>query len=154
MAQKTAWTGAALTQSDINTYLMGEGGAWTSYTPTLTQSSAVTATINWSRYARYGRTIIWAFSVTATAAGTTSNAITLSLPATAAVSVNIIIGSGNITDTSGGAGGIYNGAWKMASTTQIGLTQTGSSSFVGVSPAFALANTDSCEGFVIYEASS
>jgi hypothetical protein len=154
MAQKTAWDDDPLTEADINTYLMGEGGAWTSYTPTLTQSSAVAKTVNWSRYARYGRTIIWSFSVTATAAGTTSNAIQLSLPVTAAASVNIIIGSGNITDSSGGAGGIYNGAWKMASTTTIGLTQTGSTSFVGVAPAFALANTDSCEGFVIYEATS
>jgi hypothetical protein len=153
MAQKT-FTATTLTVSDVNTYLTGEGGAWTSHTPTLTQSAAVAATISWSRYARYGRTIIWSFGIVATAAGSAGNQITLTLPATAAASINIIIGSGNITDASGGAGGVYNGAWKMASATTIGLTQTGSTSFVGASPSFALANTDSLEGFVIYEASS
>ena len=151
MAQKSSWDGAALTEADINLYLAGEGGAWTSFTPVLTQSSAVTKTVSWSRYARFGRLIIWSFGITATGAGSAGNAITLSLPATAAASVNIIIGSGNITDASVDE---YNGAWKMASTTAIGLTQSASANFVGVTPSFALANTDSLEGFVIYEAAS
>jgi uridylate kinase len=66
----------------------------------------------------------------------------------------IVIGAGNIFDASGGAAGQYNGLWKMASTTTIGLTTTGSSQFVGAGPSFALANTDSMEGFVVYEAAS
>lgn len=151
MAQKTAWDGAALTESDINTYLMHEGGAWTSYTPTLTQSATVASSWSWSRYARFGRLIIWAFGGSATAAGTTANAVLLSLPVTAAASVNIVIGHGSINDVGTSS---YTGSWKMSGTTQIGLVRDGSTNFVGVSPLFALANLDTLEGFVIYEAAS
>ena len=35
MTDKTSWTGAALTESDINTYLSHTGSAWNSYTPSL-----------------------------------------------------------------------------------------------------------------------
>ena len=36
MAEKTAWSGAALTESDINLYLSHTGSAWNTYTPSWT----------------------------------------------------------------------------------------------------------------------
>ena len=84
MAQKTSWNGAALTESDINTYLSGEGGAWTTWTPTLTQSGTVTATVTSAVYGRWGRLIVGQFRLSVTGTGTGSNAVTVSLPVTSA----------------------------------------------------------------------
>jgi hypothetical protein len=153
MAQKV-FTSTTLTSADVNLYLAGEGGAWTSYTPNIVQSATVDSTWSWSRYARFGRLIIWSFGGGATAAGSAGNAITVSLPVVAAAGANIVIGAGNITDISGGASGSYNGNWKMSSTTRIGLLRDVQTSFVGGAPSFALANGDTLEGFVVYEAAS
>jgi hypothetical protein len=101
MAQKTAWDAATLTESDINTYLMGEGGAWTSWTPTVTQSGSVTVTNTRSRYARYGRTIHFSAQLVVTGSGTSSTAISISLPVTAA-SADTTIGTGVFIDASTG----------------------------------------------------
>jgi hypothetical protein len=102
VAQKT-FTSAVLTASDVNTYLMGEGGAWTSWTPTVTQSGSVTVTTNHARYARYGRTIHAIALVTVTGAGTASNDILMSLPVSAAAayaSFALVMGVGHVIDSS------------------------------------------------------
>lgn len=149
MAQKTAWDGAALTESDINTYLMGEGGAWTSWTPAVVQSGSVTVTNTRSTYARYGRLIVATFNLAVTGSGTTTNNITVSLPVTAAAA-----GSG------GGAGFILNtgtafyyGYWNVETTTTIALI-AGTGDRVGTNPNFALAATDVIRGVITYEAAS
>ena len=121
MAQKTAWDAAALTESDINEYLMGEGGAWTSWTPTVTQSGSVTVTNTRSRYARYGRTIHFSMELAVTGSGTGSNAVVFSLPATAAASSGII-GTGYIDDDSATAR--YAGRAALASSTTFVLQPT------------------------------
>ena len=97
MAQKT-FISEILTASDVNTFLMGEGGAWTSWTPTVTQTGAVTVTNTRSRFARYGRTIHFTTSLTVTGSGTAGAAITVSLPVTAAASLETI-GQGFIFDS-------------------------------------------------------
>jgi hypothetical protein len=99
MAQKTFVDGDVLTASDINTYLMGEGGAWTSYTPTF--SGTIGNGTLTGKYARYGRTIVFTASVTW--GTTTSHAAatqTLSLPATAATQE----GHGSVNIDQGGTG--------------------------------------------------
>lgn len=121
MAQKTAWDAAALTESDINTYLMGEGGAWTSWTPAVVQSGSVTVTNTRSRYARYGRTIHFSADLAVTGSGTSSNAITISLPVTAAAT-NTVFGSGLLTDSS--ASLIYPAVLLAISTTTVQLRDT------------------------------
>ena len=109
MAQKTFVDGDVLTASDINTYLAGEGGAWTSFTPTVTQSGSVTVTNNRSVYARYGRTIHFSINLTVTGSGTGSNNILISLPVAAAAAEQIA-GSALIIDIStGGFGTQYKG---------------------------------------------
>jgi hypothetical protein len=117
MAQKlTGWDGNGLTESDIVTYLAGEGGAWTSWTPTVTQSGSVTVTNTRSRYARYGRTIHFTLNLAVTGSGTGSNDVSVSLPATAASSGELI-GTGYIYDSSAVAG--YKGISYLASTTAV-----------------------------------
>jgi hypothetical protein len=103
MAQDTTWTGAVLTESDINTYLMGEGGAWTNYTPTLLQPGAITKTVNYARYARFGRTIIGGFYLSVTGTGTAANVVNVALPVTAVGTNDLtFVGSGKIYDASSG----------------------------------------------------
>lgn len=119
MAQKTAWNGAALTESDINTYLMGEGGAWTTYAPTLTQSSAIAGTVTRAVWARYGRTIHFSVRIDVTGSGVAANGIFLSLPVAASTSAILVAGTGIVTDTSASlnyVGGVY-----LDTTTRVGL---------------------------------
>ena len=119
MAQKTSWTGAALTQTDINTYLMGEGGAWSTWTPQLNQNVTVTASVTQASYARYGRTIHFYIAVSCTSTGTAANEVTFSLPVTAASSGHVIPGGGLIYDVS--ATFNYPGLSYLKSTTLVGL---------------------------------
>ena len=74
-------------------------GAWTSWTPVVTQSGPVTVTNFRSRYARYGRTIIFVTSLNVTGSGTGSNNVLISLPVTAAAS-GVPCGQGVLFDAS------------------------------------------------------
>jgi hypothetical protein len=152
MAQKTAWNAAALTESDINTYLMHEGGAWTSYSPTWTQSATITHTVNYSKYARAGRLITWVFDLSATSAGTASNGLAVTPPVTAASAFGVS-GSGRFFDTS--ASDVYLLEITGFSTTLFtfyGDASTASS--FGGAPAVTVASGDNLRGCVIYEAAS
>ncbi len=155
MAQKTAWTGATLTQSDINTYLMGEGGAWTSWTPTVTQSGSVTVTNTRSRYARYGRTIIYTARLKVTGSGTGANAVIISAPVTAASSLELC-GTGVIYDSS--ATTYYPGIAQLTTTSTIWLfdTRTSTSAPILGTVGFTagLANNDEIYVAGSYEAAS
>jgi hypothetical protein len=155
MAQKTAWDGATLTESDINTYLMGEGGAWTTWTPAVYQSALVASSVTFARYARYGRTIHVVVDVQVTAAGTSSNAILITLPVTAATSGVFCIGGGSFLDAS--TGSEYRGNAFLSSTTRAGLSGAdsltagllGAAGFTG-----ALASGDLIRMSFTYEAAS
>jgi len=157
MAQKTSWSGAALTESDINQYLMGEGGAWTTWTPTLTQSGTVTATVTSAVYGRWGRLIVGQFRLSVTGSGTGSNAVTVSLPVTSA-RTGVPVGSGGVYDLSAVLN--YTGNVSLNTTTTLGFEPQG----VGVSPnplgatgsgfTAALAAGDIVQAFFVYEAAS
>lgn len=155
MAQKTSWNGAVLTESDINTYLMGEGGAWTTWTPVLTQSGTVTATVTSAVYGRWGRLIVGQFRLSVTGTGTASNAVTVSLPVTSARS-GVPVGSGGIYDLSAVLN--YTGNVSLNTTTTFGFEGHG----IGVNPNLlgttgftaALASGDIVQGFFTYEAAS
>jgi hypothetical protein len=100
MAQKT-FTSAVLTATDINTYLSHEGGAWTNWSPVVTQTNTPTLTNNHSAYARAGRCIDFDGDLTITSNGTASAAVTVTLPVTAAISAGLL-GSGLLFDSSAG----------------------------------------------------
>ena len=156
MAQKTSWTGAALSQTDINTYLMGEGGAWTTWTPTVTQSGSVTVTVNTATYGRWGRMIIARMQVTVTGSGTAANAVVIGgLPATAVVSVGAF-GQGYLYDSS--VPSTFPALVTLASSTTLQLTSTqstASDSRLGiVSFTAGLASGDIINLSLTYEAAS
>lgn len=103
MAQKTSWAGAVYSESDTNTYLMHEGGAWSSYTPVVVQSNTPGITNTRSRYGRAGRRIHGYAYVTLTGSGTAANIVTITVPAAqAASSPGMTIGAGWIFDASTG----------------------------------------------------
>jgi len=157
MAQKTAWTGAALTESDINTYLMHEGGAFSTWTPVVVQSATPTLTVSRAVYGRAGRYIYGDAYVTLTSGGTGANIITITVPvAIASSSGNTIIGHGWVFDQS--TGFFYFGLLLRQSSTTVsflryaegaGATYLGTHGFTA-----ALASSDILSIQFAYEASS
>lgn len=124
--------------------------AWTSYTPTLTQSATVTKTVTYAKYQRIGRTIHVAVSLAITGAGTTGNAILAGLPVTAAALAGVTgvfryFDAGNTN---------YAGATVGASTTTVQFYVSENGNAMGVNPAFGAANTDVLQFYVTYEAAT
>ena len=154
MAQITFVDGDYPTAADLNTYCAGEGGAWTSWTPTITQgaSSNIAKTVTYAKYARYGRTIHFVFALSPTASGTSGSPVTITLPATAA-SASGVIGAGWLYDTSTTTR--YAGAWTSTSTSVVALIHdAGGLSPWGTAPSLAIASGDSVWGQIAYEAAS
>jgi hypothetical protein len=134
----------------------GASGGWTTYTPTLTQSAAVTKTVTYAKYEKVGRmvSVSWLLDVTGT--GTAANAVTVSLPFTAATSL-LMGGSGMIYDSS--ANTIYPGLISLASTTTASYidatTTTGAGQALGnVTFTAALASGDAIRGSITYESTT
>lgn len=155
---------------DVNTFTTYTGSAWstvgpvhgglTTYTPTWTQSGAISKTVNHSVYSRVGRRVEWNFTLTATGSGTGANIITLSLP------VNSAYFGSNATpfgyylfyDTS--APLAYHGPIMFDTTSTAKFfvgTGTGASSLAFIGNAIfsaAVASGDILSGFVTYEAAA
>lgn len=129
-----------------------DSGAWIIHTPTLTQSGAVTKTVNYSSYQRIGRGITWTFVLTATGAGTANNRVLLGLPVNAAAStVSPYVGGGGLYDSSTGT--LYLGQWSVFNATTMGL-QSQVGDLWGVLPNLALGAGDVLKGTITYEAAS
>lgn len=73
---------------------VGNFGAFTTYTPTLTQSGAITKTVDHAAYQRHGRWISGNVKLTATGSGTSNNQIIVGLPTAALITINEAVGSG------------------------------------------------------------
>lgn len=148
----TAATWNAQVRDNMAALLPLDALAWSTYTPTLTQSGAVTKTVTKARYGQVGKIVVVRVALAVTGAGTANNAITVSLPVTAAgtgeyvgqfvwfnAGVNEWVGSAYISTTTtvkgrtSGAGGI-----------DLGVT--------GSADGTALANTDLISMSAIYEA--
>ena len=155
MAQKT-FVSAVLTSADVNTFLAGEGGAWQTWSPTVTQSGAVAATNTRSRFARYGRTIHFVCHVQCTGTGTAANEIRISLPVTAAASFSGF-GSGYMSDASDTA--LYPAVLNIVATTEFALmnattSQLGQNNLGAAVFTAALANGDVIRIGGTYEAAA
>lgn len=128
-------------------------GAWTSYTPTLTQSATVTKTVNYAKYVQVGKTVMGGVRLTVTGSGTAANSVVVGLPVTAATSLNISVGVGELFDSS--ATLLYKAVLILASTTTLFLRAT-SNTVAGVlgSDAFTagLASNDVINCSFVYEA--
>jgi hypothetical protein len=127
--------------------------AWTSYTPTLTQSGAVTKTVTYAKYVQMGKTVIVNVLLTCTGAGSAANSVVVGLPVTAAQSTNQAIGSGYLFDASVPLN--YRAIVSLASATTVFLNPAastvadvlGNTSFTA-----ALASGDLISIFAMYEA--
>lgn len=80
-------SGAVLTAAELNT-----GLTYASYTPTFTQSVAITKTVDFARYTQFGKLVIGSVKLTASSAGTANNKVLIGLPVTAS-SNNFLIGN-------------------------------------------------------------
>lgn len=85
-------------------------GAWTAYTPTLTQSGTVTKTVDSARYTQVGKTITAQVYLTVTGSGTGGVGVLVGLPVTAKNAS--CSGNGWLLDTS--AGRFYAGSTYMS----------------------------------------
>jgi hypothetical protein len=141
------WSGSAWVQT-------GSIGAWTTFSPTLTQSVTVTKTDSYCKWTRYGRTIHATTFVSATASGTTANPVTLSLPVTAAAPLGTRIGSCHIYDASTGVR--YTGMAELRSGgSSVGFVGDWSAGDAwGSIPNLPVGSTDQIGYSVTYEAAS
>lgn len=129
-------------------------GAMLTYTPTLTQSGAVTKTVTASGYVRLGR-MVWGYvDLACTGSGTGANPVVIGLPITAALSTGVIGGIGYINDAS--ASTVYVGAPTLSSTTTFSMYGTGGVSGVLGAAQFtaALVSTDVVRASFMYQAAS
>lgn len=129
-------------------------GAWTAWTPALWQGSTVASTNVRSVYQKIGRLVVAQFRITATAAGSAGNKVTVTTPvAVASATGNLPAGSGVIFDTSASTN--YGGVWWVDSTTAVALVGdwSGAGNW-GSTPSIALASGDSLAGMLMYEAAS
>lgn len=148
--------GHILTSADLDTLFPVGVGAWTSYTPTLTQSVTVTKTVNYARYMKVGRMVTCAVNLGVTGAGTAANAVVLGLPLTSAVASATPCGTGFIFDSSTGLA--YPALVLLDSTTAVQFLSTQSTGVArlgaGGSWALALANADSVNAVFTYESAT
>lgn len=129
--------------------------AWSTYTPTLVQSGAVTKTATYAKYQRVGRLITVQIKLDVTGPGTAANTVTVGLPVAAVIGANACIGSGFIYDAS--ANLFYGGIARKdgADTFSFVPTSTDSATQLGVSVfTAALAASDIVGATVTYEAVS
>jgi hypothetical protein len=131
-------------------------GAWTAWTPTLTQSGAVAKTINYAKYMRVGRLIVAQADLRPTAAGTAGNNVLVGLPVAAeatAAATFLAVGGGHIYDASTNT--VYTGDWVLSTATSVSmLLDQASASSWGLAPSIALASGDVIRFHVMYEAAS
>ena len=134
-------------------------GAWTSYTPTLSQgaSTNITKTVTAARYLKVGRMVAIYVRLAITGAGTGANEIRVSLPSGADAAAEIVngmpIGSGWYLRS--GTGFYWAQAFVTTSTT-VALyniaSATGNS--IGALPNFATQNNDAITFSGVYEAAA
>lgn len=135
----------------------GAYDAWTSYTPTLTQSATVTKTVSRAKYAKFGRTVVCQGLLTVTGSGTSSNAIVVGLPVTSVAVVGNAppLGTAVVFDTS--AGLYYRCIAAHVTTTTMSFLVNGSTSanYAGASDFTAgLASGDAVSWQITYESAS
>jgi len=132
--------GDVLTAADLNAI-----GVWTSYTPTLTQSVARTATVDYAEYMQINKMVVANVSLTCTTTGSLAN-IRVSPPINfRSPSPTTTVGSGIFFDSSGSTTSVLS---VMASaTTYMEFRADGSTDLLNTT----LGNNDVVSFSIIYE---
>lgn len=143
------------THAQIDTFMAAiDEGAWTTWTPTITQGVGVTLTNTYARYAIVGKIAHVQFRLVATSAGTEGSTIVVGgLPAAVApknaISSGTYVGGVGTVNDVGTA--IYTGGAVSASASTVQFISNAGTNFVGATPSFALANNDEIGGDFSYE---
>jgi len=124
--------------------------AWTSYTPTLTQTATVTKTVTCAAYCKIGRLVIAQVQLAVTSAGTSGGAVLIGLPVTASASGRMC-GSMSISST---GTSVYTHGPALANTTSVFGMLTTVGNYYGVNPTTALASGNVIQATLMYEAAS
>lgn len=136
-------------EEDTKFYKIGDGftqwtslpyahaGVWLSYTPVLTQGTAIAKTVDYAKYYKVGKLICGQVKVSSTGAGTPANPITLSLPGDAAAS-GLVVGTGFFYDESGPTQ--YQAVAYLNSVSTIALYQTDVTSSTAINTTVAAAD--------------
>lgn len=126
-------------------------GAFPSWAPTVVQSNTPAQTLIYAKYTKVGRLVSATFAFSFQGAGTASNNITLTtLPVQPAGTAGVIQGSFKYFDA---GNTIHAGHVWSNSLTQAFFNYDGFGNNMG-NGDFAIANNDTLEGFIIYEAAS
>ncbi len=127
-------------------------GAWSSYTPVLSQGGTVTATVNYSEYVQIGKTVFFAFDLSVTGSGTSGQAIFLTLPVSVAgTAAGRVGGTVQIYDASATSLMISGPETASAGAKIVFRSNGTNNSNTGITPAFGLASGDLLRGSVFYE---
>ncbi|MCC6434442.1 MAG: hypothetical protein IT196_05375 [Acidimicrobiales bacterium] len=130
-------------------------GQWTNYTPTVLQSVAVSKTVSYARYLKLGRLVVVQCYLVITSSGTANNALTVSLPVTAA---QASVPGGGFYWYDASAGLNYGTIGIPLSTTTVGGLLSGSAAVAGQTNAVGwpnqVASGDSLLISMTYEAAS
>jgi hypothetical protein len=138
--------GDVLTAADLNAI-----GVWTSYTPTVFQPTAVTATVNYAEYVQINKMVVVNVDITVTGTGTANTQILVDTP------VNANFGSGR------GGGFFFDSSANdvrliqvnLLSTTRIRMfveAGTSTSDSLGLNPNLTLGNGDVISFTMTFEA--
>ena len=141
--------------SSFSTLIAPSSGTLTAWTPSVTQSGAVTVTVSYAKTIRVGRWIQCSYLLLVTGSGTGANAVVIAgLPVTAASS-GFIVGSGNLRSAWVPANYVH--MINLVSTTTLDLrsTSTADDNRLGISSFSAgLASSDTIHGTFAYEAAA
>lgn len=145
--------GAKILASDLLDIFSTNTGAFTSFTPSLTQSNTPTKTSTCA-YMKIGRLVIAEYHLAITSAGTANNGIVIGLPVNATGNSRAI--GGFFFNDAGTQ--FYTGAFYLASASTMnmltGNTSTGVMGATGGGFTAALASGDTIAGYAIYQAAS
>lgn len=136
----------------IYTDVLAKLTTWTSYTPTLTQGGNVSKTVTYARYIKLGRLVVAEMYLQVTGSGSSSTAIEVGLPVTAAQSI-VSTGTFRVYDASVPTN--RTGIAVLANTGEVSGLMDNVTNYMGVAGfTAALASGDSVLVNVTYEAAS
>lgn len=127
-------------------------GAWTTWTPTVTQSNTPAQSTTDCRYMRLGRLVVATGQISFTGAGTGSNAIVCTLPVTARTASGVpALGTFQYFDSGTTQ---RQGSAMYASTTTVNFSYDGYGNVMGNGDGLTIANGDILRVLFTYEAAS
>jgi hypothetical protein len=156
MALKTSWSGAAATETDINTYLTHTGGSFDTWTPTWSNLSVGNGTVT-ARYWRAGRFVICGVRVDFGSTTSISGSVSFTVPVTAA---STALDWNNVCNLTDNGTATYRGMVRLGSTTTGTIRyESVSGSLVTIqavssSAPFTWTTGDAFDAVLIYEAAS